>query len=69
MPYSAVISQVVGAAVCVSGSGAEPHIKHCDISDCENVGLYITDYAQVGKLNALSIILAITLSVVYLMAN
>lgn len=39
-------SSVVGAAVCVSGCGAEPHIKHCIISDCENVGLYITDYAQ-----------------------
>ena len=39
---------LVGAAVCVSGNGAEPHIKHCDISDCENVGLYITDYAQVS---------------------
>lgn len=39
-------SSVVGAAVCVSGAGAEPLIKHCDISDCENVGLYITDYAQ-----------------------
>ncbi|UYV74626.1 FBXO11 [Cordylochernes scorpioides] len=36
----------VGAAVCVSGDGAEPVIRHCDISDCENVGLYITDYAQ-----------------------
>ena len=31
----------------VAGAGAEPHIKFCDISDCENVGLYITDYAQV----------------------
>jgi F-box protein 11 len=30
----------VGAAVCVSGAGAEPTIKCCDISDCENVGLY-----------------------------
>ena len=39
---------LVGAAVCVSGQGAEPTIRHCDISDCENVGLYITDYAQVG---------------------
>ena len=36
----------MGAAVCVAGAGAEPHIKNCDISDCENVGLYITDYAQ-----------------------
>lgn len=36
----------VGAAVCVSGVGANPIIKHCDISDCENVGLYVTDYAQ-----------------------
>lgn len=37
---------VVGAAVCVTGTGASPTIKHCDISDCENVGLYVTDYAQ-----------------------
>ncbi|XP_022668659.1 F-box only protein 11-like isoform X2 [Varroa destructor] len=37
---------VVGAAVCVSGIGAEPTLRHCDISDCENVGLYITDHAQ-----------------------
>lgn len=36
----------VGAAVCVSGVGANPLIKYCDISDCENVGLYVTDYAQ-----------------------
>lgn len=36
----------MGAAVCVSGSGAEPIIRRCDISDCENVGLYITDHAQ-----------------------
>lgn len=39
-------TSVVGAAVCVSGAGADPIIKHCDISDCENVGLYVTDYAQ-----------------------
>ncbi|GAB6020505.1 F-box only protein 11, variant 2 [Chamberlinius hualienensis] len=39
-------SSVVGAAVCVTGRGAEPTIRHCDISDCENVGLYITDFAQ-----------------------
>lgn len=41
-----VLSVLVGAAVCVSGSGAEPVIRCCDISDCENVGLYITDHAQ-----------------------
>ena len=39
---------VVGSAVCVSGQGACPTIKHCNISDCENVGLYITDHAQVN---------------------
>lgn len=39
-------STSVGAAVCVSGSGADPFIHHCLIKDCENVGLYITDYAQ-----------------------
>ena len=38
----------VGSAVCVSGQGACPTIKHCNISDCENVGLYITDHAQVS---------------------
>lgn len=37
---------LVGAAVCVSGTGADPFIKHCKIKDCENVGLYVTDYAQ-----------------------
>lgn len=37
----------VGSAVCVSGQGACPTIKNCNISDCENVGLYITDHAQV----------------------
>lgn len=40
---------LVGSAVCVSGQGACPTIKHCNISDCENVGLYITDHAQVKK--------------------
>lgn len=39
----------MGAAVCVSGAGSDPVIKHCLIKDCENVGLYVTDYAQVGK--------------------
>lgn len=38
--------KIVGAAVCVNGVAANPHIKYCDISDCENVGLYVTDYAQ-----------------------
>ncbi|KAL9891394.1 F-box protein 11 [Glossina fuscipes fuscipes] len=37
---------VVGAAVCVGGVNANPVIRNCDISDCENVGLYVTDYAQ-----------------------
>lgn len=39
-------SSVVGAAVCVTGSGANPTIRNCDISECENVGLYVTNYAQ-----------------------
>lgn len=39
-------SSVVGAAVCVGGLNANPAIRNCDISDCENVGLYVTDYAQ-----------------------
>lgn len=45
-PMSWLLS--VGSAVCVSGQGACPTIKHCNISDCENVGLYITDHAQVN---------------------
>ncbi|XP_066953207.1 F-box only protein 11 isoform X1 [Macrobrachium rosenbergii] len=36
----------LGAAVSVSGPGAEPVIRYCEISDCENVGLIITDRAQ-----------------------
>lgn len=44
---SVFVSCTVGSAVCVSGQGACPTIKHCNISDCENVGLYITDHAQV----------------------
>lgn len=36
----------VGAALCVNGLNANPTVRHCDISDCENVGLYVTDYAQ-----------------------
>ncbi|KAI8130281.1 F-box only protein 11 [Lucilia cuprina] len=45
-------SSVVGAAVCVGGVNANPIIRNCDISDCENVGLLVfsemnvTDYAQ-----------------------
>lgn len=30
----------------MSGVDANPVIRYCDISDCENVGLYVTDYAQ-----------------------
>ena len=41
--------RAVGAAVCVSGLNADPHVRHCDISECENVGLYITDFAQVSS--------------------
>ena len=33
--------------MCVSGTGADPSIRHCTIKDCENVGLYVADYAQV----------------------
>lgn len=37
---------VAGAAVCVSGQGASPTVRECDISDCENVGLFVTDMAE-----------------------
>lgn len=52
---------LVGSAVCVSGQGACPTIKHCNISDCENVGLYITDHAQV-KWKAFYLLFAILFS-------
>lgn len=47
LPDAFLALSPVGSAVCVSGQGACPTIKHCNISDCENVGLYITDHAQV----------------------
>ena len=37
----------VGAAVRVSGQNADPTIMNCSIRDCENVGLYVTDKAEV----------------------
>ncbi|VDO32166.1 unnamed protein product [Haemonchus placei] len=36
----------VGAAVCVKRTAANPKVRHCTITDCENVGIYITDGAQ-----------------------
>lgn len=36
----------VGSAVCVTGQGACPTFRFVNISDCENVGLYITDKAE-----------------------
>ena len=35
-----------GAAVSVSGTGSEPIIRKCEISDCENVGLIVTERAK-----------------------
>ncbi|CAI4231347.1 unnamed protein product [Auanema sp. JU1783] len=35
----------VGAAVCVKRTGANPIVRHCTITDCENVGIYITEGA------------------------
>ncbi|PAV63372.1 hypothetical protein WR25_16167, partial [Diploscapter pachys] len=35
----------VGAALCVK-KGAEPKVRHCSVTDCENVGIYITDNAS-----------------------
>ncbi|GMT11235.1 hypothetical protein PFISCL1PPCAC_2532 [Pristionchus fissidentatus] len=38
-------SSNVGAALCVKKSLANPKVRHCAITDCENVGVYITDGA------------------------
>nr|CAD2147798.1 unnamed protein product [Meloidogyne enterolobii] len=35
----------VGAALCVKKAGANPKIRHCIVSDCENVGIFISDNA------------------------
>jgi len=39
-------SSVVRAAVCVSEADADPKIHHCDVSNCENVSIYVTNHAQ-----------------------
>ncbi|GMS80229.1 hypothetical protein PENTCL1PPCAC_2404, partial [Pristionchus entomophagus] len=38
-------SSSVGAALCVKKANANPKVRHCQINDCENVGVYITDGA------------------------
>ena len=40
---------VAGATVFVHGRGARPTLSHCLISDSENVGIFVTDGAQVEK--------------------
>jgi hypothetical protein len=41
------IMLAVGSALSVKRYGANPLVRHCTIVDCENVGIYITDQAQV----------------------
>ena len=40
---------VAGATVYVHGRGARPTLSQCVISDSENVGIFVTDGAQVGN--------------------
>ena len=37
---------LVGAALCVKKNLANPRVRHCSVCDCENVGIFISDYAQ-----------------------
>jgi F-box protein 11 len=39
-------SSFVGAALCVKKAGSNPRVKHCMVCDCENVGIFISDYAE-----------------------
>ena len=41
---------VAGATVYVHGKGARPTLSQCIISDSENVGVFVTDGAQVRTL-------------------
>ena len=41
---------VAGATVYVHGRGARPTLSQCIISDSENVGVFVTDGAQVRTL-------------------
>ena len=44
-----VLFVVAGATVYVHGRGARPTLSQCVISDSENVGIFVTDGAQVGN--------------------
>ena len=44
-----VLFFVAGATVYVHGRGARPTLSQCVISDSENVGIFVTDGAQVGN--------------------
>ena len=44
-----VLFLVAGATVYVHGRGARPTLSQCVISDSENVGIFVTDGAQVGN--------------------
>lgn len=39
-------SSFVGAAVAVKNAQAHPRVRHCVVSDCENVGIFISDNAM-----------------------
>ena len=39
---------LAGATVYVHGKTARPVVSNCVISDSENVGIFVTDGAQVG---------------------
>ena len=45
---------IAGATVYVHGRGARPTLSKCFISDSENVGIFITDDAQVRNISGLN---------------
>ena len=52
--YFSSLFLLAGATVFVHGRGARPTVSQCLISDSENVGVFVTDGAQVNKKDIVS---------------
>ena len=52
--YFSSLFLLAGATVFVHGRGARPTVSQCLISDSENVGIFVTDGAQVNKKDIVS---------------
>lgn len=52
--YFSSLFLLAGATVFVHGRGARPTMSQCLISDSENVGIFVTDGAQVNEKDIVS---------------